>query len=367
MLDSGAESLSTCSYRSFDSTVVGVDDVVSHRGSAETSANRERIIQGQQEGALTEYGQKQAKRLAKRLQVERVDFVYTSDLKRARQTTKKIAKRHSDAIVIRDRRLREKARITVCISGCLIWSQGAGIFEGCPVGSCSAAARAAGISEHEFRPEGGESWNDVEERAADFWRFLLSKHAPPLENTLPVTDAALHNDTLAGSKLPHIIIVTHSGFIQSLLSYLSKHANLAQVDLNKGVLHASITTLYVHPAATLRLLRSSDVAHLKGLGRNIRSPTRESALKAKGKPMKRTLGSSPSHGDVALRRRASATEERPDDRPIPAAALSTSPPALSLTVPSSPPSLARLLASSPPPARAHTASVPPRSPPEVLL
>ena len=78
--------------------------------SAETVANRERIIQGQQEGVLTEYGKKQAKRLAKRLQAERVDFIYTSDLKRARQTTKKIAKRHSDAIVIRERRLREKVR-----------------------------------------------------------------------------------------------------------------------------------------------------------------------------------------------------------------------------------------------------------------
>jgi broad specificity phosphatase PhoE len=78
------------------------------KNSAETVANRERIIQGQQEGVLTEYGKKQAKRLAKRLQMERVDFVYTSDLKRARQTTKKIAKRHPDAVVIRDRRLRER-------------------------------------------------------------------------------------------------------------------------------------------------------------------------------------------------------------------------------------------------------------------
>lgn len=237
------------------------------------------------------------------------------------------------------------------------------------MGSCAAAAKAAGVSEHDFRPDGGESWSDVEERAADFWRFLLSKHASSLENVQPVHDTSCA-DALTGSKLPHVIIVTHSGFIQSLLSNLTHSGALPQLEQTKGVMHASLTTLYVHPTACLRLLRTNDVAHLKGLARTVRAaPTQDSALKAKSKPMKRSVASSPSRPSLIemalVRRRPSASEERLDDRPIPAAA---SPPPTSLLAPSSPP-LARSLPTSPTIARATpppSAAVP-ISVPEVLL
>jgi len=56
---------------------------------AETPANRERIIQGHQGGTLSDYGKKQAKRVSKRLMYEHIDIIYTSDLKRAVQTTQK--------------------------------------------------------------------------------------------------------------------------------------------------------------------------------------------------------------------------------------------------------------------------------------
>jgi hypothetical protein len=199
-----------------------------------------------------------------------------------------------------------------------VW-QAAGIFEGSPVGSCSAAARAAGIAEREFRPEGGESWTDVEARAADFWHFLMAKHASTVavENVELVADELLDPET---SRLPHIIVVSHSGFIQSLLHHLCQQGTMAQADFSKSVTHASLTTLSVHPTASMQLLRVNDVAHLKGLAKPLRPLGQECVLKAK--PMKRSVvtsvATSPPRAmalmDPALRQRPA------DDRPVAAAA-----------------------------------------------
>lgn len=177
------------------------------------------------------------------------------------------------------------------------------------MGSCSAAARAAGVAEREFRPEGGESWTDVEARAADFWRFLVAKHSST-ENVEPLVSDQMVSDGPSSSKLPHIIVVTHSGFIQSLLCYLSQQGVL-QIDLSRAVMHASLTTLCVCPPACMRLVRTNDVAHLKGLAKSVRSPTQEYALKVQAKPMKRSIATSPPRAMIMdfalLRRTATAT------------------------------------------------------------
>ena len=183
----------------------------------------------------------------------------------------------------------------------------------------------------------------MEERASEFWRFLISKHASSAENIQPISEPlSCGDEAVGGTKLPHIIIVTHSGFIQSLLSYLCQSGTLPHMDLTRASLHASLTTMYVRPPSSLRLLRSNDVAHLKGLTKSIRIPTQDCALKAKPKPMKRSVATSPSssRNTCILDRRRPSYEDQPvDDRPVPAAA------ALSLSLSSSPPTLA----SSPPP------------------
>lgn len=262
--------------------------------------------------------------------MERVDFIYTSDLKRARQTTKKISKRHQDAIVLRDRRLREK--VCVCVEkkkGFFFIrissnkkhnnNQAAGIYEGTPIGSCTAAARAAGVAERDFRPEGGESWTDVEQRAEDFWQFILSKHSSTdvLENIHPAPSVLLDN------KLPHVIVVTHSGFIASLLYFLSQHATLPRVDTTRSVLHASITTIFAHPSS-LHLLRSNDVAHLKGLMKpsrplpmNNNSNNNNNNNNSNSKTIKRTIATSPPCGLLALRQVETATISSSSSSPPP--------------------------------------------------
>ncbi len=60
----------------------------------ETEENKEKIVQGHMAGHLSKEGIKQAKKLAQRLKNETFDIIYSSDLKRAADTAKIIAKYH---------------------------------------------------------------------------------------------------------------------------------------------------------------------------------------------------------------------------------------------------------------------------------
>ena len=73
----------------------------------ETEENKEGILQGWLPGHLSLEGKRQAKLVAQRLQDVKVDFIYTSDLKRCLDTASEIAKRHKNAKLIKDKRLRE--------------------------------------------------------------------------------------------------------------------------------------------------------------------------------------------------------------------------------------------------------------------
>ena len=58
----------------------------------ETEENKKRIIQGHLPGTLSGLGREQAKRLAERLKQEKIDYIFSSDLTRAADTAKEIAK-----------------------------------------------------------------------------------------------------------------------------------------------------------------------------------------------------------------------------------------------------------------------------------
>jgi phosphoserine phosphatase len=72
----------------------------------ETDWNRERRFQGHADQPLNEAGRAQARELAELLASERIDAVYTSDLRRARETAEILASR-LDAEVVALRELRE--------------------------------------------------------------------------------------------------------------------------------------------------------------------------------------------------------------------------------------------------------------------
>lgn len=74
----------------------------------ETEENKKGIIQGHLPGRLTELGIMQAKKLALKLKEEKIDAIYSSDLARASDTAKEIAKFHPNAKLFFVSELREK-------------------------------------------------------------------------------------------------------------------------------------------------------------------------------------------------------------------------------------------------------------------
>ncbi len=99
----------------------------------ETIENREGIIQGQLGGKLSELGTGQAKKLALRLSNEKIDVIYSSDLKRASDTAKEIIKYHPKVSVHYIKELRERDL---------------GIFQGKKVSEIEWSEDAEGMEPH---------------------------------------------------------------------------------------------------------------------------------------------------------------------------------------------------------------------------
>jgi len=74
----------------------------------ETVENKNHIIMGQLPGHLNRLGIQQAKKVAKRLKNEEIDYIYSSDLARAANTAKEIRKYHKNVPIKFVKDLREK-------------------------------------------------------------------------------------------------------------------------------------------------------------------------------------------------------------------------------------------------------------------
>jgi broad specificity phosphatase PhoE len=72
----------------------------------ESTANRDGIIQGQLNTQLTILGKQQARLVANRLKDYNFDYIYSSDLKRAKNTANQINYHHNKKLIL-DLRLRE--------------------------------------------------------------------------------------------------------------------------------------------------------------------------------------------------------------------------------------------------------------------
>ena len=73
----------------------------------ETEENKAGILQGHLPGKLSALGITQAKKVAKRLKKEKIDFIFSSDLARASDTAKEIAMFHPNTPVEFTKELRE--------------------------------------------------------------------------------------------------------------------------------------------------------------------------------------------------------------------------------------------------------------------
>jgi phosphoserine phosphatase len=149
---------------------------------AESEDNVKRIVQGQKQTRLTKKGREQSKKLAKRLKNEEIDIIFSSDLNRAIETTKEIIKFHK-APVIYTEELRER---------------NLGILEGKPFDEFNEILKKSKEGFY-YNPEGGESVEDFQKRAAKFFKKILKKY-----------------------KKKTILIVSHGGLTKGILAYLLK-------------------------------------------------------------------------------------------------------------------------------------------------
>lgn len=74
----------------------------------ETIENKNGTLMGHLPGTLSEEGINQAKKVAQRLSGEKIDFIYSSDLARASDTAKEIAKFHENVPLLLFNDLREQ-------------------------------------------------------------------------------------------------------------------------------------------------------------------------------------------------------------------------------------------------------------------
>ncbi|MFO8016097.1 MAG: histidine phosphatase family protein [Candidatus Woesearchaeota archaeon] len=141
----------------------------------ETVENAQGIIQGHLPGKLSEKGRVQAEKIAEKLNEERLDTIYSSDLARASDTAMRIAEQHPGTPLhltedLRERNLGEmqgKRKDEIDFR----------MVEGNPV----------------YPPlKEGESLQELYERAKNFLEKIMEKHAGKDSTILLVS----HSDTL---------------------------------------------------------------------------------------------------------------------------------------------------------------------------
>ena len=125
----------------------------------ETLGNKEGILQGHLQGTLSELGKEQARKVAERLKEEKIDYIYSSDLARASDTAKEIAKFHPNIPIEFIKELRES-----CF----------GSFEGKKISDiCN---KRKDLSKVFSKDENVENGKQLYERAKEFLDKLIRKH-----------------------------------------------------------------------------------------------------------------------------------------------------------------------------------------------
>jgi len=174
----------------------------------ETEENKAGIVQGHLPGHLSETGIEQAKKVALRLKDEKIDFIYSSDLDRAANTAKEIAKFHSDVPIKFVKDLREKF---------LGEWQGKSKKE---LGFDKTKSVAA------ILPKDGETSEELFNRASNFLHKILSQH---------------HNDTILftghnGINKAMIAVIIGKGpeDIKSIENQRNTSINIFEIDEDKN-------------------------------------------------------------------------------------------------------------------------------------
>jgi len=175
--------------------------------------------------SLNKLGKNQALKVGEALKSQKIDFIYSSDLQRTKETVQQIINHHKDVPVIYDPLLRER---------CL------GKLEGLPREKFYEARGKADVPHHLFRPEGGESMADVLKRVEQFLKMLYSKHAD--------------DET--------ILICTHGGWKRMILA-LATGKPISDEEVRLYPFKNTSVTVIETKQGRLKLIKLNDTKHLK--------------------------------------------------------------------------------------------------------
>lgn len=160
----------------------------------ETQSNLDRVFQGHLDTSLTEQGLKQADAVGSWLNGVTFDAIYASDLARAADTARAIARNQPVGEVILDRDLRE---------------MNYGVLQGVPIHDFARVLEPYGVAEQwgngafsaqGIAPPGGESLRQLRNRVTRFVARLDAQHPPEADE--------------------RILVVTHGGFLRVMMTVL---------------------------------------------------------------------------------------------------------------------------------------------------
>lgn len=149
----------------------------------QTDSNVKKIHSGQNSQVpLNAEGIMQAKKLAEYLKGETIHVAYASSQSRALDTAKEVLQYHPTVTLVDSPHLKE---------------QNLGVYENTSKEEFHEIKEKSSQSYHAFKPEGGESYVEVQNRAVVFFNNLLEKH---------------HNET--------VFLVSHGGTLGMLYLHL---------------------------------------------------------------------------------------------------------------------------------------------------
>jgi broad specificity phosphatase PhoE len=146
----------------------------------ETEHNDNGIVQGQMNTKINGKGKQQAKKLRDRLAEENIDKVYSSSMTRAVETAEIVAEPH-DIEIEETEELKEVARAK---------------FEGERFEDLIEEIIKSETEDYLWKPEGGESLEELKERGADFLNTIKEEHEG--EQVVAISHRGTISSTLLG-------------------------------------------------------------------------------------------------------------------------------------------------------------------------
>ena len=188
----------------------------------ETEENVAGILMGHLPGVLSTNGINQAKKLALRLKDEKINFIYSSDLTRASDTAKEIAKYHKNTPIEFTKELREK---------------NLGEFEGkkkSDLGWDNNNFMATSVE-----PQNGESLENLYLRAKNFLSNTFKKHD---KNT--------------------ILLVAHNGINKAIVSVITK-VGIENIKTAENFKNTSLSVFDIDKNKNYKMILFNDTKHLE--------------------------------------------------------------------------------------------------------